>query len=411
MNRHLHLFEGFGVELEYMIVDANTLDIRPYADRILAEDGEAPAGAGLTAPGFSWSNELASHVIEIKTDGPVHDFNGLAEGFASEVRSIERALAPHACRLMPTAMHPWMDPHRESRLWPHGAREIYHAFDNIFDCRGHGWTNLQSVHLNLPFEGDDEFRRLHSAIRVVLPLIPALAASSPIADGRPTGILDTRLEHYRFNCARIPSITGNVVPELVRSPQEYADTILSRIYADLVPFGADGTLLQDEWTNARGAIARFNRNTIEIRLIDIQEQPAADIALLEFLVALLRGIVAEEWCSLADQEAASTGQLALQLRETTVVAEAANPMLPECARALGIHPTPHTVGDALRILFERVAPRLSPAPADRIHAMLSTGCLARRILAATGPTPDRPRLHATYRNLSDCLRNGHPFAP
>ena len=64
----LGLFQGYGVELEYMIVDAHTLDVRPIADRLIeAEHGaienEIERGA------FAWSNELARHVLEIKTNG------------------------------------------------------------------------------------------------------------------------------------------------------------------------------------------------------------------------------------------------------------------------------------------------------------------------------------------------------
>src|SRR5436309_9295458 len=107
----LGLFEGYGVELEYMIVDAETLDVRPIADRlILAEHGaienEIERGA------FAWSNELASHVVEIKTNGPVRRLGGLAHGFASEIARIGELLEPHGARVLPTGMHPWMDPLR-----------------------------------------------------------------------------------------------------------------------------------------------------------------------------------------------------------------------------------------------------------------------------------------------------------
>src|SRR5678809_520166 len=90
-----------------------------------------------------------------------------------------------------------MNPERETRLWPHEDNEIYEAFDRVFGCTGHGWSNLQCTHLNLPFAGDAEFARLHAAIRLVLPIIPALAASSPILDSRLTGLMDTRLHCYR----------------------------------------------------------------------------------------------------------------------------------------------------------------------------------------------------------------------
>ena len=76
-----------------------------------------------------------------------------------------------------------MNPLTETVIWPHDNNEIYSLYDKIFDCRGHGWSNLQSVHINLPFKDELEFRKLHSAIRLLLPIIPALSASSPFADG------------------------------------------------------------------------------------------------------------------------------------------------------------------------------------------------------------------------------------
>ena len=179
----LGLFEGFGIEIEYAIVDAASLDVRPIADALLAAEAGELTGDVLRGR-MAWSNELARHVIEVKTTEPEPGLAGLAELFAGEVRRVESRLAPLGARLMPTGMHPWMDPAREFAVWPHGERTIYDAFDRIFDCRGHGWANLQSAHLNLPFDGDDEFGRLHGAIRALLPLLPALAASSPFVEGR-----------------------------------------------------------------------------------------------------------------------------------------------------------------------------------------------------------------------------------
>ncbi|MHC4769007.1 MAG: glutamate-cysteine ligase family protein, partial [Planctomycetota bacterium] len=175
--RILGLFDGFGIELEYMIVDCETLAVRPIADCVIeAEHGSV--SSEIERGPMAWSNELALHLIELKTNGPVPRLSGLAEDFAGEVERIETLLAPLGARLMPTGMHPWMDPTRELRIWPHSGRLIYQTFDRIFDCRGHGWANLQSTHLNLPFANDDEFGRLHAAVRAILPILPALAASS-----------------------------------------------------------------------------------------------------------------------------------------------------------------------------------------------------------------------------------------
>ncbi len=398
------LFERFGVELEYMIVDAATLDVRPVADRIIQSVGAARKNE-IRHGRTRWSNELVLHVIELKTDGPAPALEGLAADFQSEVRFLNSRLGESGCRLLPSAMHPWMDPARETRLWPHGDRAIYEAFDRIFGCAGHGWSNVQSTHINLPFSGDDEFHRLHTAIRLVLPLLPALAASSPFQEGARAPKLDMRLEHYRGNCARIPFITGHIIPERVRSRAEYETEILARIRRNLAPHDPAG-ILEAEWVNARGAIARFERGTIEIRLLDIQEHPGADLAVVQFIVAVLRALVAEKLSPLADQRAPVVSDLADILSGTVAKAEDALLHSPLYLDALGLTAErPATAGDALRALLRKTAGPGTPWRST-VEFILRRGCLARRLRRAAGPVPDKNRLHAVYTELAECLQSG-----
>ncbi|HBE94949.1 MAG TPA: glutamate--cysteine ligase, partial [Desulfovibrio sp.] len=296
----LSLFEGFGVELEYMLVDARTLDVYPAADKLL----EA-AGGKLTADvefgDQAWSNELALHVIEFKTNGPAPTLEGLDKRFAADVTRANALLAPIGGQLMPTGAHPWMDPKTQTEIWPHEYNAVYSAFNRIFDCQGHGWSNLQSMHLNLPFAGDGEFGRLHAAIRLILPILPALAASSPILDGAATGFADARMEAYSRNCARIPQVSGLIVPERAFTRREYEKRILNPMFKALRPQDKEG-VLRFEWLNARGAIARFERDAIEIRVLDVQECPAADLAVAALAVAAIRAVAAETWQDLKAQQ-------------------------------------------------------------------------------------------------------------
>ena len=203
-----------------------------------------------------WSNELALHVIELKTNGPASRLEPLVKLFQEQVCRLNTILQPMGAQLLPTAMHPWMDPDRELKLWPHEYNPIYEAYNGIFDCRGHGWANVQSTHLNLPFADDDEFGRLHAAIRLLMPLLPALAASSPIVDRALTGLADYRMEVYRSNSRPVPSVTADVIPEPVYSRGDYEQKILQRMYRDIAPLDTQG-VLRHEWLNSRGAIARF----------------------------------------------------------------------------------------------------------------------------------------------------------
>ena len=186
----IHLFGGYGVELEYMIVDKISLSIKPISDKIIYD----VVGEFVSDVEFSetvWSNELVLHVIEIKTNGPRSDLSKLDELFATDVKTINKILQNYNCMLMPTGMHPFMNPLKETILWPHEYNITYETYNRIFNCKGHGWSNLQSVHLNLPFYNDGEFEKLHAAIRLLLPIIPAISASTPIIDGKITGYYDT----------------------------------------------------------------------------------------------------------------------------------------------------------------------------------------------------------------------------
>ncbi len=401
----LGLFEGFGIELEYMIVDAETLDVRPIADRLIAAERGFVENEIERGP-FAWSNELARHVIELKTNGPADALAGLASGFAGEIARIEEHLGPLGARLLPTAMHPWMDPSREFELWPHGDRAIYEAFDRIFDCRGHGWSNLQSAHLNLPFANDDEFGRLHAATRALLPLLPALAAASPFVDGRRAPMLDTRLEVYRTNARRVPSITGDVIPEPVYTSADYA-ALLARLYADLAPLDPAGTL-RYEWVNARGCIARFDRMALEIRLLDVQECPRADLAIAAAVSGVLRALCELDPPQRKRLRELETQRLVRILARTTREAEAAKLDDRVYLAALGLDDAARSVGDVWRELVLRHV-RSDPGMAEHLPALdviLEEGCLSRRILRRVGPEPGREALGSVYRELAGCLRTG-----
>jgi glutamate---cysteine ligase / carboxylate-amine ligase len=405
----LHLFEAYGVEIEYMIVDAKTLDVRPITDRVL----EAVAGeivSDIEDGEITWSNELSAHVIELKTTEPAGSLAPLPAEFNKSVRHINSILEPMGARLLPSAMHPWMDPHREMVIWPHDYSVVYEAFNRVFDCRGHGWANLQAVHMNLPFADDREFARLHAAIRVLLPIMPALAASSPIIEGRISGLLDTRLEVYRDNCRRIPLATGRVIPEAVFSASDYQSRILEPLYSEIAPHDPEGTL-QEEWLNSRGAIARFERNTIEIRVLDVQECPEADVAVCalvaDVLARLADGPNAAELENWNVEPLAEILLATLRDADQTVIRDI------DYLRAFGIEGrTPITAGEMWRQLAQSVAPRgrsADPSVGSAIETILERGPLARRILSAVGPNPARDTIAAVYRNLADCLAAGRMF--
>jgi glutamate---cysteine ligase / carboxylate-amine ligase len=404
----LHLFDGFGIELEYMLVDAETLAVLPVSDQILhAVTGTYASEVNMGE--VAWSNELVLHVIELKTNGPAQGLTGLPNAFAAHIAHINSLLAPLGGCLLPSAMHPWMDPRYETRLWPHEYNPVYVAFDRIFGCHGHGWANLQSVHLNLPFANDTEFGPLHTAIRLLLPIMPALAASSPIVEQRHTGFLDTRMEVYRTNAARIPSIAGEIIPEPVFTKEDYEQHLLQRLYQDIAPYDPEG-ILQYEWLNARGAIARFDRNTIEVRVLDVQECPWADLAICAAIVEVLKAMMAERWCPLTEQQAWSASALCAIFLDTIRTADRTVITDAQYLESFGFHRQTCTAGELWHHLLTATTVLDEPSPwAVPLRTIVQQGPLARRILQAVQADFSPAHLHTVYRRLCTCLATNTLF--
>jgi gamma-glutamyl:cysteine ligase YbdK (ATP-grasp superfamily) len=101
------LFNAYGIEAEYMIVDKDNLNISPSA-HILLTDTEGFIHNEITKTKTAWSNELASHLIEIKTNGPVQELDSVSQIFHEDIIEINNLLSKDNLMLMPTAMHPWM---------------------------------------------------------------------------------------------------------------------------------------------------------------------------------------------------------------------------------------------------------------------------------------------------------------
>lgn len=402
-------FSVYGVEIELMWVDAATLAVRPEVDRVLEAIAGTPVDECDVTERIACSNELVMHVLELKTRAPSPSLEGLGEAFLEAIDEVHTTMGDDA-RLLGTAMHPRFDPRTETRLWPHGQREVYETFDRIFDCRGHGWSNLQSTHLNLPFASDTEFGRLHAAVRVLLPLLPALAASSPFVEGHHRGVLDERLAHYRENCARIPSVTGAVIPERLFRQADYEREVFDRIARDVAPFDPEGHL-EPLWTNARGVIARFDRGAIEIRVLDVQETPVSDLAILAFVAELAKALVGEELSSFEAQAALDEHRLDRVFRETTARGSAAGVDDAAFLAALGLDGGPKEARAILESLYDRLRARIGAEHRAPIEQILTEGNLAERLLRRLGPAPTEEAIARAYAEVARCLPEGRLFRP
>jgi len=411
----LSLFDGYGVEIEYMIVGSESLDVMPISDEILRTLSGSGAGHypnDARIKDISVANEIVLHVAELCNADPVPAIGPLAGSFQRAVEGLNSLLSSSGARLMPTAMHPWMDPAAEAKLWPHEYSTVYNTYDRIFNCRRHGWANVQSSQLNISFSGDEEFGALHAACRFLLPMLPALAASSPVVEGRATGFMNSRLAHYRSNQGAIPSVSGRVIPEPVYTEGSYRETVLERMYRDMAGVDPEG-VLRYEWLNSRGAIPRFDRSAIEIRVLDSQECPAADMALAEAIAAVLRAICSGRWLDPSTVAAWPTERLISILDSTIKDGEEAVIEDRAYLEALGVKAGSAPASKVWRHLADAVCATVGTGAgtSSALEVIFEHGTLSRRILRALGSNPDRGRLKKVYSRLCDCLAEGRVFVP
>ncbi|MDO8282247.1 MAG: glutamate-cysteine ligase family protein [Thermodesulfovibrionia bacterium] len=405
----LKLFEGCGIELEYIIADCETLDVMPVSDEVL----RSAAGRYTTDHyngSMGWSNELVSHVMEIKNNDPVPSLKGLSKSFHKQITDINKILSPMGGMLMPSAMHPWMNPRKETRLWARRYHNVYETYDRIFNCKRHGWANVQSMHINLSFKGDDEFGRLHAAVRLLLPMIPALAASSPVVEGKITGLQDTRLLHYAANQKKVPSIMGKIIPEPVFTKAEYKEKILGKMYRDIAEYD-DENILQNEWLNSRGAIPRYERNAMEIRIADTQECPRADIAIAEIIISVLKLLVADEWSGYEEQKAWGVNALLPVFKSTIRDSGSAVIENAHYLEMFGFFGKKATANELWKHLITEAGKKaaISSESLEILRLITEEGTLSKRILRSIGRNPSHEKLKTAYKKLCECLAENRVF--
>jgi len=229
--------------------------------------------------------------MEIKANHPFHSPCEFEETMHAAVTTLNNIVKKHSAKLLGTGMHPILKL-QDTGVWPHCHKKIYNAYGKIFNLNQHGWLNIQSFHLNLPFQKENDATETHNHLCNLAAYLPAIAASSPFYENKLGSDVDNRLQFYKTNQKEVPSIAGDVIPEYAQTLKQYKRTIIGGYSNDLAKAGADKTLLNREWVNSRGVIFRFDRSALEIRVMDEQECIKSDVALTCFIRATLRGLLA-----------------------------------------------------------------------------------------------------------------------
>ncbi|MDI9610945.1 MAG: glutamate-cysteine ligase family protein [Archaeoglobales archaeon] len=273
-----------GPEHEFSINDEN-FNALPISDQIIKKIAGRIVNEVKIGNVFV-GKELQKHVIELRADEPFESLSEFEEIMQNGLEELLSYLDNY--KLLGLGMHPLLKL-SDARVWDHRDKLLYEVYDRIFNIRQHGWLNIQSFQLNISFSNEKEAIDLHNKLRILLPYLTAIASASPFCEGKHY-FIDTRVHFYRINQKEIPLICNEVIPEKISSLKEYKQ-ILKKIYAELAK--RDAYVLCREWVNSRGAIFRFSRDCIEIKIMDEQECIKSDVALSAFIKSILRTEIEE----------------------------------------------------------------------------------------------------------------------
>jgi gamma-glutamyl:cysteine ligase YbdK (ATP-grasp superfamily) len=390
--------EVLGPEHEFSLVNRE-LQALPILDKVI-KDFCGRVINFVELPNFTFGKELQLHVMEIKANAPFKSPELFEETMQNAIAALLYILENrYHAHLLGTGMHPLLRL-EETGVWPHRHRKIYQEFGRVFNLKQHGWLNIQSFHLNLPYSNEENGISLHNSLAGLCAYLPAISASSPIYEGAIGPNVDNRLFFYKVNQREVPSVTGDVVPEPVSSFDQYRKEVIGRYSQDLARAGAGKTILFKEWVNSRGVIFRFDRKALEVRVMDEQECVKSDVALSCFIRATLRGLIAERMAPLPHQ---------LLVRDF-------NSVIAKGLDAKVLHPNGETARQVCQHLFNLA---LENAEEDEkkylwiVEKRIESGNLSElireRVLRKAQKADLKEAILSIYSKLIKCLTDNQPY--
>ena len=386
-----------GPEHEFSLVNQE-LKVLPVADKII-KDYCGKIINFVELPAFTFGKEMQLHVMEVKANSPFKSPVKFEETMQNAVSTLNQIVHKHGALLLGTGMHPLLKL-EDTAIWSHHHRKIYQEYGKIFKLNQHGWLNIQSFHLNLPYRKEADGIQMHNLLANLCAYLPAIAASSPIYEGKAGPDVDNRLHFYKINQKEIPSVTGEIIPEYADSFSQYKHEVIGRYSEALAKAGAGKTLLSREWVNSRGVIFRFDRSALEIRVMDEQECVKSDVALSCFIRATLRGLIA----------------LKAELLPHDLLVKDFNAVVKEGLNAQVSNPDGKTARQVCQHYFDLA---LDYADEDEkkylwlIKKRLEEGNLSElirdRVLRRAGKTDFREAIINVYSTLIKCLSDNEPY--
>jgi glutamate---cysteine ligase / carboxylate-amine ligase len=257
-----------GIEEEFALLDARTLDLVPRFEELR---DEAAAADQLLSEAIA--GELISSEIEIRS-GRGED---LADALSRQRELRQRLFAlaaSHRIALGATGTHPWADYRTQPNIDTEHYRRVVEGLQYVARR-----NNTFSVHVHVGVRDADRAVRVCDRLRPVLPLLLAISANSPYVDGLDSGLHSARSQIFTKSFPRcgIPDTFGSWA-----AYREYIDFLVRT--NSIVEY-------TQVWWSIR---PHFSFGTVEVRICDAQSTAREAEALSALIVACVAQAARDE---------------------------------------------------------------------------------------------------------------------
>ena len=374
------------IELDYIIAEKDTMKAVPLAAELL-EKASGVKQCKIFKPSdedrkISWALTEYNYIVRFSADICRVNISEAEKLLHSQILEANRILEEYNAVLFSSAVYPVPCSDNFSANDSENKNVLPAEID----------MNYHYMKFFLPFKNEDQFFRLHTAVRLILPILPALTSASPVIDSKGELILDSGLEILKHKLDRKEWACRSIIPEPLKNRKEYEGSVTECLKCCK---DNKGNSRIDE---CRAVTANFDEGTLSVRIFDMQESPHVNFAVVRFVTYVLEMLVnspngAEKQASISNE---NLSEIFDSITMEGLKGIAYNG---EYLRLLGIEGQEKMSAWGIWMLLAKQVKEFAGLKIPPVENILKTGSLSERITRISRNRSVRE----TCLELADCL--------
>ena len=143
------------------------------------------------------------HVMEIKANQPFKSPIEFEETMQNAVTTLNEIVQKHGAMLLGTGMHPLLKL-KDTAIWPHYHKKIYQRIRQNLQPKPAWMAKHPKLPPKPPYQKEADAIQIHNQLANFCAYLPAIAASSPIYEGKKVRTLITDFNSTRSTKKKCP---------------------------------------------------------------------------------------------------------------------------------------------------------------------------------------------------------------